>query len=186
MPIIEAHLLEGYPSEAKARLAAALTDAVRFVVPAPDEAITVMMHEYPADNYARGGQTRSAAPPLPDPRDLVRAFLNAMEARNLDSAGAMLAPDFSMTFPGGVDMTSLPELVAWARDRYRFVTKTYDGMDAFHSGGSAIVYASGTLAGEWPDGRAFSGIRFIDRFEIVAGLIRRQEVWNDLAEVRPK
>jgi hypothetical protein len=35
----------------------------------------------------------------------------------------------------------------------------------------------------WLDGTAFSGIRFIDRFEVAGGLIRRQDVWNDLAEV---
>jgi hypothetical protein len=29
-------------------------------------------------------------------------------------------------------------------------------------------------------------VRFIDRFEVVGGLILRQEVWNDLAEVRPR
>ena len=42
MPIIEAHILEGYSPKEKSRLTAALTDAVRFVVPATDEAETVM------------------------------------------------------------------------------------------------------------------------------------------------
>ena len=46
-----------------------------------------------------------------------------------------------------------------------------------------IVYCYGTLSGEWPDGEAFSGIRFIDRFEFAGDLIARQMVWNDLAEV---
>jgi 4-oxalocrotonate tautomerase family enzyme len=71
MPIIEAHVLQGYAPDEKARLVRALTDAVRFVVPAPDEAITVMLNEYPEDHYARGGQTRRAAPALPDPAALV-------------------------------------------------------------------------------------------------------------------
>ena len=48
---------------------------------------------------------------------------------------------------------------------------------------SRIVYCFGTLNGEWPDGQAFSGIRFIDRFEITQGRITRQQVWNDIAEV---
>lgn len=48
MPIVEAHILEGYSPSDKSRLTSALTDAIRFVVPAPDEAITVMLHEYPS------------------------------------------------------------------------------------------------------------------------------------------
>ena len=47
-------------------------------------------------------------------------------------------------------------------------------------------YTRGTLAGEWPDGTAFSGIRFIDRFEVTDGKITQQDVWNDIAEVRAK
>ncbi len=38
--------------------------------------------------------------------------------------------------------------------------------------------------GRWPDGRPFEGVRFMDRFEVAGGLVRRQEVWNDLAEAR--
>ena len=45
-----------------------------------------------------------------------------------------------------------------------------------------MVYARGTLNGAWLDGSPFNGIRFIDRFEVRAGKITRQEVWNDLAE----
>ncbi len=45
-----------------------------------------------------------------------------------------------------------------------------------------MVYCSGTLRGVWLDGSNFEGVRFIDRFEIADGKIRRQDVWNDLAE----
>ena len=61
MPIVEAHILEGYSPAEKSRLTAALTDAVRLVVPAADEAVTVMVHEMPAENYARGGKSRTPA-----------------------------------------------------------------------------------------------------------------------------
>jgi hypothetical protein len=44
------------------------------------------------------------------------------------------------------------------------------------------VYCHGTLQGQWPDGSAFEGIRFIDRFLVQAGRLVRQDVWNDLAE----
>ncbi|MBF9058488.1 tautomerase [Rhodobacterales bacterium HKCCSP123] len=185
MPIVEAHVLEGYAPEAKTRLVRALTDAVRVVVPAPDDAITVMIHEYPPENYGRGGVMRTPAPALPDPGKLVLDYLARMEARDIDAAQAMLAPDFTMTFPGTAPMTALSELIDWARGRYRFVKKTYDTVEAFHAHGATVVYARGTLSGEWPDGTAFEGIRFIDRFELEGGLITRQDVWNDLAEVRP-
>ncbi|WP_136659129.1 tautomerase family protein [Nitratireductor sp. XY-223] len=184
MPIVEAHILEGYAPEEKTRLTAALTDAVRLVVPAPDVAITVMLHEYPGEAYARGGVHRAPAPALPKPDRLVLDYLEAMEARELERAEAMLGDGFEMVFPGTAPMTALTELTNWSRSRYRFVKKTYEAVEAFHSGGAAIVYARGTLAGEWLDGAAFDGIRFIDRFEVVGGKIARQDVWNDIAEVR--
>jgi phenylpyruvate tautomerase PptA (4-oxalocrotonate tautomerase family) len=186
MPVIEAHVLRGYAPEEKSRLTSALTDAVRFVVPAPDEAITVMLHEIEPDGYARGGVSRAPAPALPDPAGIVRGYLSAMEARDLDSARALLGDGFEMVFPGTPTMTSLEQLIDWAQGRYRFVKKTYDGIEAFHSCGVAVVYARGTLFGEWPDGTAFEGIRFIDRFEVSGGRIARQDVWNDIAEVRPR
>jgi len=185
MPIVEAHVLEGYSGTEKQRLTTALTQAVRFVVPAPDEAITVLLHEYPSDAYARGGVARTPAPALPDPGELVRRYLSLMEARDLDAAQALLAPGFEMVFPGTAPMRSLQELIDWAAPRYRFVTKTFDAIEAFQGDGAAVVYTRGTLAGEWPDGTAFDGIRFVDRFEVKAGQITRQDVWNDIAEVRP-
>lgn len=113
---------------------------------------------------------------------IVRAYLAAMEARDLAAAQAHLAPGFAMTFPGGVRMTSLPELVAWSGSRYRFVRKTCERFDAWGD----LCYCLGTLHGEWPDGTPFADIRFIDRFELSGGLILRQDVWNDMGEVRPR
>jgi 4-oxalocrotonate tautomerase family enzyme len=185
MPIVEAHILEGYSDREKTRLISALTDAIRFVVPAPDAAITVMLHEHASANYARGGVARTPAPALPDPAETVRAFLAAMEARDLPAAEAMLGPGFTMTFPGTAPMTRLAELIDWAKDRYRFVTKTFEAVEAFSADGAGVVYTRGTLAGEWPDGTTFEGIRFVDRFELRDGLIVRQDVWNDIAEMRP-
>ncbi len=112
---------------------------------------------------------------------VVRAYLAAMEARDLSAAQALLADGFTMTFPGDVRMTSLTDLVTWSKPRYRFVKKTYDRFDTM----AGLCYCFGTLHGEWLDGTAFSGIRFIDRFELSDGKISRQDVWNDMAEVRP-
>ena len=184
MPIVELHILEGYGEDDKRRLGEALTDAVRIVVPAPPEAVTVMIHEMPVDHYYRGGQQRQGAAPLPDAAEVVRDYLAAMEARDLPKAEAMLGEGFEMRFPGTGVMTQLKELIDWAAPRYRFVTKTYEGFDVAPGGEATVVYCRGTLAGEWPDGTPFDGIRFIDRFEVTGGKITRQGVWNDIAEVR--
>ena len=184
MPIVELHVLEGYGPDDKRRLGEALTDAVRLVVPAPPDAVTVMIHEMPTAQYYRGGTQRQGAAALPDPAEIVRDYLAAMERRDLQTAEALLGEGFVMRFPGGAAMRALQELIDWAAPRYRFVTKTYEGFDVCPGNGAAIVYCRGTLAGEWPDGTAFDGIRFIDRFEVTGGLITRQDVWNDLGEVR--
>ncbi|MEY8839614.1 4-oxalocrotonate tautomerase family protein, partial [Cribrihabitans sp. XS_ASV171] len=126
MPIVELHVLEGYDGAAKNRLGEALTRAVRFVIPAAPEAVTVMIHEMPAEHYYRAGKTRRPAAALPDPAVLVRDYLAAMERRDLEAAKSMLGEGFSMQFPGAGPMTQLEELIAWSKPRYRFVTKSYD------------------------------------------------------------
>lgn len=185
MPIVELHVLDGYDSTEKQRLGEALTDAVRFVVPASPDLVTVMIHDLPRENYYRGRTTRVPAAARPDPAALVQKFLRAMEAREIDSAQAMLGEGFTMSFPAAPPMHTLQELIEWAKPRYRFVKKSYDGYDAMQGpGDQAIVYCRGTLSGEWPDGEAFAGIRFIDRFEVTDGKITRQEVWNDIADIK--
>lgn len=119
-----------------------------------------------------------------DPQAIVQAYLDAMEARDLAHAQSFLGSGFQMVFPGTAPMTTLEELIAWAAPRYRFVKKTYDGYDHAAREDADIVYCFGTLAGEWPDGTAFRGIRFVDRFELREGRIVRQDVWNDLAETK--
>jgi hypothetical protein len=121
-----------------------------------------------------------------DPAALVRAYLDAMEARDLARAQGFLAAGFAMEFPGPVRMSSLAELLAWAQPRYRFVRKTYERYDVSGSLAAGVVYCFGTLAGEWPDGRPFAGIRFIDRFAVRDGKLADQKVWNDLGETRPR
>lgn len=119
------------------------------------------------------------------PEEIVRAFLNAMEVRDLEAAQSFLSPAFSMEFPGGSTLSTLQELIDWAKPRYRSVTKQYDCFDVADDGkGKSTVYCFGTLSGIWNDGKEFAGIRFIDRFAIVDGRISDQKVWNDLGEVR--
>ena len=187
MPIVQLHVLEGYTKDEKQRLGEALTDAVRLVVPAAPDLVTIMISDMPAENYYRGRTSRTPAAAKPDPAAIVAAFLSAMQARDLETAQGFLAEGFSMTFPGTAPMTTLGALIDWAKPRYNHVSKTYEGFDALQSAGdAAIVYCRGTLSGEWPDGAAFEGIRFIDRFEVVGGKITKQDVWNDIAETKAK
>ena len=115
----------------------------------------------------------------------VQEFLRVMEERDLVRARQFLAPDFKMTFPGGRTMTSLEELVAWSKGRYRSVTKTFEDFDVFEDGADTVVYSTGMLNGEALDGSLISEVRFIDRFVFRQGLIVDQQVWNDLADVLP-
>lgn len=182
MPVIRMTLIEGYDDGVRRTLATRLTDAVRATIAAPLDGITVAIEEVRPASYMRGRVSRTPGAPLPSPADTVRAFLAAMEARDLDRARGFLADGFSMTFPGGRLFSTLEELVSFGRQRYRFVKKTHTAFDECFGDSGMIVYCFGTLRGEWPDGTPFSGIRFIDRFEVDGGKLTGQLVWNDLAE----
>jgi len=115
----------------------------------------------------------------------VKNFLRIMEERDLETARAFLAPGFRMTFPGGVSMTTLDELVAWSKGRYKSISKTFEDFDEFQDGEETVVYSTGMLNGEALDGSAISEVRYIDRFVFRDGLMVDQQVWNDLADVLP-
>jgi len=183
MPVVNVTLLKGYDFETREALGRALTGAIQGVIAAPPEAIVVCLQELDEGNYYRGGQPRVGGKSQPSPDQQVRAFLAAMEARDLDTARTFLAPDFTMTFPSGKTMVELEELVAFSKDRYKFVRKTFESVDTAWQGERAVVHCHGTLAGEGLDGQAFAGVRFIDRFEVKGALLCRQQVWNDLALV---
>ena len=75
--------------------------------------------------------------------------------------------------------------MAWARQRYQSVKKSYKGFDTAFHGTRSTVFCFGTLSGSWLDGSGFSGIRFVDRFELEGETIVSQMVWNDMAEMKP-
>lgn len=181
MPILNVSILQGYDNQTKQALGQALTAAVSQVIDAHPDAIVVCLNELEQDQYFRGGKTRQAGPVRAQPAAVVRAFLDAMEARDLAHARTFLAPGFSMTFPGNATMTELEQLVEFSKTRYRFVRKTYESFDTAWQGDTAVVHCHGMLSGEALDGKPFEGVRFIDRFELKAGQIVRQQVWNDLA-----
>ncbi len=128
--------------------------------------------------------TTPSPPSNPDPAQVVREYLAAMERRDLAAAKAMLAPGFSMVFPGGVRFETLEQLVEWARPRYRRAAKHYERFDVAPApDGASVIYCFGTLYGELHSGEPYAGIRFIDRFTVAGGKLVDQSVWNDMGEV---
>ena len=108
--------------------------------------------------------------------------MRLVEERRLGEAAYFLAVGASLTFPGGRTFFSLEEQVSSSAGRFRGVRKVFAGFDVSTSGELTIVYAYGTLEGEDLEGNGFSGIRFVDRFELVDNKIVDQKVWNDMAE----
>ncbi|MFL9826681.1 nuclear transport factor 2 family protein [Rhodoplanes sp. SY1] len=117
---------------------------------------------------------------------LVKTYLAAMQMRDCEAASDCLSEGAVLTFPGGVRRDGASAIAAGSASRYRRNDKTIEAWEVSHQDQAWVVYCRGTLFGEWPDGRPFSGIRFIDRFEVGAEGITRQDVWNDTGEVRPR
>ena len=184
MPLIECTLIKGYDSAVRQRLAERVTDAACSSIGAASDFVTVTIKEVDPENYMRGRTQRIPASAPLSADDIVRGFLSAMEARDLEAAKFHLSEDFIMTFPGGASFAALEELVAWAGSRYQSISKSYDGFNTAFHGTTSTVFCFGTLSGTWLDGSTFSGIRFIDRFELEGETIISQMVWNDLAEAR--
>jgi phenylpyruvate tautomerase PptA (4-oxalocrotonate tautomerase family) len=185
MPVISVTLLPGYPQDAQHRLVQRLAHTARSVIDASDAGTTVFVQEVSA--YRRDGNVFSTGGPvLPEASQLVAQFLECMAARNFEAAQAFLAPSFEMVFPGGETMHQLTELLSWAAPRYQKVGKTKMHFDESWQSDKTVVYCRGMLNGVWLDGTEFKDIRFIDRFEVVKGKLQRQDVWNDLAEMRDK
>lgn len=180
MPVTQITLLSGYAPEVQERLLQRVGAAVRSVIDAPEAGTTSFVQE--VSSYRRNGQAfQHGNAALPVASERVSTFLQAMEARDIPTARGLLAPSFTMVFPGGVQFTALEQLVDWARGRYQHVGKHFEGIEESWQSDRTVVLVRGTLHGVWPDGQPFEGVRFIDRFEVVAGLLQRQEVWNDLA-----
>jgi hypothetical protein len=184
VPVTQITLLPGYPREVQERLVNRVSDAVRSVIASAEAGTTTFINE--VSTYRRDGRVFSGGGPAhPVASLMVADFLAAMQARDLARAQAHLAAGFVMCFPGGARFTTLEELVTWGRGRYQRVGKQIERFDECWTSEGTVVYAHGTLEGIWLDGRAFEGIRFVDRFMVRDGLLQQQDVWNDLAEHRP-
>lgn len=184
MPVISVTLIEGYPDAVRTRLCERLTDAAMAVIAAPAEGVTVFVNEVRATSYMRGRGARTPGPAPVPPAECALDLLDAQRVRDTDRFEALTAEGFEMVFPGGARFGGLAALSAWAATRYRRIAKHIERIEEAPMGTHVAVYVSGTLEGEWTDGAPFSGIRFIDRFEVEHGRVIRQEVWNDLDAAR--
>ena len=114
MPVVNITLIKGYSADARRRLATHMTNVVTQFLGAVCEGTTVMVNELDQASYMRGYENKNPAPPPPPAVDLVRDYLSAMQARDLQAADALLDGGFWMEFPGGVRMRTLEELIAWS------------------------------------------------------------------------
>ena len=184
MPVVNITLIKGYSADARRRLSAHMTNTVTQFLGAVSEGTTVMVSELDQASYMRGHENKNPTPPPSPAASLVQDYLNAMQARDLQAAGAFLDDAFWMEFPGGVRMQTLEELIEWSKPRYRSIDKVFDGFSEAFTSTETIVVCHGTLHGVWADGTPFEGIRFVDRFTVARGKITSQMVWNDLAEMK--
>ncbi len=131
MPVITVTLIEGYDEARRRDLAGRLTDAAVAAIGAPLDGTTVVINEVPAANYMRGRTSRTPGTPPAAPARVVRDYLGAMEQRNLEAATALLAPEFTMTFPGGAVFSHPEALVDWAKESATLVglVKLMDGKE---------------------------------------------------------
>lgn len=103
-----------------------------------------------------------------------------------DPAGAMrfVAPGLRIRFTGGRAMSAPAECAAFNASRYAWVKKRIERTEVVAGGTpeETVVYSLGTLYGAWPDGTAFEGNRYVDRYVVSHGQITHMDVWNDSAE----
>jgi ketosteroid isomerase-like protein len=116
--------------------------------------------------------------------EIVETYLRLHMIPDPDAARAYCAPELEIRFTGNRLMHDPAEATAFNRSRYKWVKKKF-GPTHVVAGGTAeetVVYQTGTLYGEWPDGTPFEGNRYVDRYVVRHGKIVKMEVWNDSAE----
>ena len=114
--------------------------------------------------------------------EIVERFLEASMVPDPEKAATFISPELSITFTGGRKYSHPRETAAFNAKRYKWVKKRFERTDVVPGTGETIVYNIGTLYGEWPDGTAFEGNRYVDRFVVRGGKIVKMDVWNDSAE----
>jgi hypothetical protein len=113
---------------------------------------------------------------------IVERFLVASMIPDPETAATYMAADVAITFTGGRAFHHPSETTAFNAMRYKWVKKKMVRTDVAPGAGDTVVYNTGTLYGEWPDGTPFEGNRYVDRFVVRNGKIVQMDVWNDSAE----
>ncbi len=119
---------------------------------------------------------------------VVDEFLRLIMIPDPVAASRHTAPDLKILFTGKRAMSAPAECAKFNASRYKWVKKCIERTEVVTSTpdeiarGETIVYSLGTLYGEWPDGTAFEGNRYVDRYVVRNGLITDMGVWNDSAE----
>lgn len=114
--------------------------------------------------------------------EIVERFLEASMVPDPVKAATFISPELDITFTGGRKYKHPRETAAFNAKRYKWVKKRFERTDVVPGVGETIVYNTGTLYGEWPDGTPFEGNRYVDRFVVRGGKIVKMDVWNDSAE----
>jgi len=128
--------------------------------------------------------TDAPTPTPTDPAAVVDEFLRLVMIPDPASASRYTAPDIRIRFTGNRPMTRPADTSAFNAQRYAWVKKRIERTEVVAGGTpeETVVYSLGTLYGAWPDGEAFEGNRYVDRYVVSHGLIVRMDVWNDSAE----
>lgn len=118
------------------------------------------------------------------PAELVNEYLRVVMIPDPEAARRFVSPDLRIRFTGDRAMRDPAECSAFNAGRYRWVKKRIERTEtvAGATADETVVYSLGTLHGEWPDGSAFEGNRYVDRYIVRHGLITELQVWNDSAE----
>jgi hypothetical protein len=142
-------------------------------------------HRFRLEEIAMPDDTPRHSTAESDAARIVEEFLDASMIPDPVRARTYMAPDVRITFTGGRRFDGPGGTAAFNAARYRSVKKKFERTDVVAGGtdDETIVYNTGTLYGEWPDGEAFSGNRYVDRFVVSHGKIVRMDVWNDSAEL---
>ena len=120
--------------------------------------------------------------------DIVNEFLRLIMIPDPVAASQYTAADMQILFTGKRAMREPAECTKFNASRYKWVKKRIERTETVlfdpdaDKAGDTVVYSLGTLYGEWPDGTAFEGNRYVDRYVVRDGLITHMDVWNDSAE----
>ncbi len=120
--------------------------------------------------------------------DVVNEFLRLIMIPDPAAASRYTAADMKILFTGKRAMREPADCTKFNASRYKWVKKRIERTETViattqeAARGETTVYSLGTLYGEWPDGTAFEGNRYVDRYVVKNGLITHMDVWNDSAE----